>query len=119
MHIILDPHSAPPRPINARLDRHDGACHERTFRRFCQSRRFMHLESDSVPEAVSKEVTETAVLNVAPRHPVGIPTAHPGPYRSRRTLVRESHDVVDVELHRRRMAEEVRPGVIGVVPTTA
>src|SRR4051812_2698316 len=45
MHIVLDAHAAPIRPIDPRFDCHHCTFGERAFRSFRETRRFMHFQS--------------------------------------------------------------------------
>src|SRR5688500_19101125 len=116
MHVVLDPHPTPPRPVDAGLHRHHCALHERTIGRFGEARGFVYLQPDAVPEAVSEHLSKPAVLNVAPRDRVGIPTRHPRPQRLRRSLIRESIDLVELSLLICRSSDYERTSDVGAVP---
>src|SRR5687768_17961680 len=94
MHVVLDPHTAPPRPIDAGFHRHNRSLNERTFSRFGQSRRFMDFEPDTVAKAVPEQLPKTAVLNVAARYSIGIPPRHSRTHEAHSSLVCEPHHVV-------------------------
>ena len=77
-HVVLDPHAAPPRPIDPRLDRHHRALGQRALGRARQPRSFVHLQAEPVAEAVAEQVPVAALLNVVARDGVGIPARHSG-----------------------------------------
>src|SRR5687768_11787864 len=108
MHIVLDPHSAPSRPVDAGLNRHNGAFHQRTLRCLREPRRFMHLQADAVAEAMSEQISKTAVLNVAPRDAIGIPTGHAWAHGSHGALICEPHNLIYLALFQRRVSDDER-----------
>src|SRR5687768_6019251 len=116
-HVILDAHSAPSRPVDARLDGNDGVVWKRCFGRPRQPRRLMHLDADPVTEAMAERIAETAVFNVAPRDRVGIPSAHAGVNRAGGALVRLPNDRVDLTLLISRLSDDEGTRHIGAVAT--
>src|SRR4051812_38754503 len=98
VHIVLNPHSAPARPIDAGFHCHHRTLHQRPVSGLRQTRCLVYLEPDPMAETVPEQIPIAAVLNVAPREPVGIPSDHPGFNGRHRPLVRQTHDVIDLAL---------------------
>src|SRR5687767_10537036 len=96
--VILNADTAPPGPVDARLDRDDGVVRKRRLGGPRQPWRFVYLDADPMAEAVTELVAETAVFNVAARDCVGIPPTHPCPDGSRRALVGLTNDRMDRSL---------------------
>src|SRR5438132_11733320 len=76
MNVVLYSNPAPPRPVDAGLDRYNRAVSERRFHRFREPGCLVHLEAEPVSEAVSERFPIAAFLNVAPSERVGILTGH-------------------------------------------
>src|SRR5450759_2676971 len=96
--IVFDANPSPARTVDSRLDRHHRALTEQGLDGFRQPRRLVHLESQSVTEAVSESVTIASILNVATSQTVGILSLHSRPYRFRGDGVGVPHNVVDLAL---------------------
>ena len=65
MNVVLYSDSSPTRTVNSRLYRHNRTFAQRRLDGLCQTRSFVHLQPQSVTEAVPKCVAIATVLNVA------------------------------------------------------
>ena len=77
MHIVLDAHAAPIRPIDPWFDCHHRTFGERPVRSLREPGCLMHLQPETVAQAVSEQIPKTALLNVVSGECVGIPAVIP------------------------------------------
>src|SRR4029079_13012043 len=108
MHIVLDADPTPARTVNPRLDSYHRARSKRGLDGLRQTGRFVHLEAQSVTQAVTECVSIATVLNVARSETIGILALHSRAYGFRRDGVGVAHDVVDRALLVRRLADHHR-----------
>src|SRR6266550_3395497 len=92
--IVLQPHPTPPRKIDARLDGDYRMHRQRAVGRRRQTRRLVHLESETVSQRVAERVAEAARRDDLPGKRVTLPAGHSGPEMLQRPLLRASHQVV-------------------------
>src|ERR1700716_2110934 len=105
MNVVLYTDSSPTRTVNSRLYRHNRTFAERRLDGLGQTRGFVHLESQPVTQTVPKCVAIATVFNVATSQTVGILPLHARAHRLGGDGVGVPHDLVDIALLARRLAD--------------
>src|SRR3954468_20552497 len=77
--IVFDANSAPARPVNAGLDRHDRARAEYGLDSFSESWRFVDFEPETVTETVAERLAEAALFDIAASQAVSFLPLHARP----------------------------------------
>ena len=76
--VVLQPHPAPARKIDPRLDRHHRVQRQRRLGGGRQPRRLVHLEAEPVAQRVAERVAEAPGRDDLPRQRVALPAGHAG-----------------------------------------
>src|SRR3954452_10327968 len=95
VHVVLDAHAAPTGTIDPWLDRHYRALAKRSFDGLRQARRLVHLQPETMAEAVAERVAITLVLDVAASESIGLLTLHSRAHGLGGYGVGVAHDIVD------------------------
>ena len=93
-HIVLDPHTAPSRHINARLDGDNHSRPQLGFLADGQPRRFVNLQTRAVPQAMTKCLAEASSSDDLSRDAVDLLASHTGlesPRSPRAALLTQLH----------------------------
>ena len=85
MHVVFDAHAALPREVDARLDRHHGVQRQRFRVGRRHARRFVHFQTEAVPQGMPERLAESPRGNRLPAQRVGIPARLSRPDVARRT----------------------------------
>ena len=95
VHIVLEPHAAPARKIDPRLDRHHRVQRQGHLVGLRKPRRLMHLQPQAVAQRMAERVPEPAGGDHLARQRVGLPPGHPGAHLAAGPRLRRLHQRID------------------------
>src|SRR5206468_12656386 len=113
--VVLDPHPAPTRDVDAGLDRESHTDLEHGLRPWVEARILVAFQSNAVADPVEELLAIAAGFDDGPCRRVDISGRHPGAYRRARGLVPRQHELVDLTLLGARFADDRHPGAVGLV----
>jgi hypothetical protein len=94
-HVILDPHTAPPGDVDARLDRDHHSRLERAFFVLSQARGLVNLEADAVSQPVAEFGAITGVFDHLTSGPIDVFHHRVGPDGVDRRLLGAQHNSIN------------------------
>src|SRR5688500_12972328 len=115
MSIVLDANASPTGEVDARLDGYHCSFRQMSLRDTRQSRSFVHLDAQSVAQAMAECFTKSARGECIPGYGIGLLTGHPRRDQRPGSLVCFFHRFVNVPLPLRRPTDNHSSCNVGAI----